>query len=96
MPPASVPRRTALKAAIFLTAVPLAACSGKVGPSSGAPGKPRRGGRITVAQPFEPTRGSNFLVSDDPSLMTLLSGTVYSKLVEVKAGGTTGVEIART
>jgi peptide/nickel transport system substrate-binding protein len=71
-----------------------AGCSGGSGGSEGDPGKPQRGGSITVQLPFEPSAGLNFLESDDPSLMQVLSGTVYSKLVDLRAGdGVTGIEI---
>lgn len=91
MPKWSIPRLTALLCAAAL----LASCgSGDGGSGNADPGQPQRGGSITVQQPFEPSRGLNFLVSDDPSLMQLLSGTVYSKLVEVKVGeGVEGLEL---
>jgi peptide/nickel transport system substrate-binding protein len=76
-------RRTAILYAAALTA----GCASRGNNSGGAAaGPPRRGGSITVQQPFEPRSGLNFLVSDDPSLMLILSGTVYSKLIELRVG----------
>jgi peptide/nickel transport system substrate-binding protein len=73
--------------AILCAAVLVASCGSGAGDSrEGNPGPPRHGGKITVQQPFEPRSGLNFLVSDDPSLMQILSGTVYSKLVELRVG----------
>jgi peptide/nickel transport system substrate-binding protein len=82
-----------LPVAVLLLA--LVGCSGgSDGSEDGAAGKPQRGGSITVQLPFEPSSGLNFFVSDDPSLMQVLSGTVYSKLVDLRAGkGVTGIEI---
>ncbi|MEU6645563.1 ABC transporter substrate-binding protein [Saccharomonospora sp. NPDC046836] len=81
--------------ALLCVAVLVASCgSGGDDSPEGDPGQPRHGGSITVQQPFEPGRGLNFLVSDDPSLMQILSGTVYSKLVDLRTGeGVTKVEI---
>ncbi|MGY1748925.1 ABC transporter substrate-binding protein [Modestobacter sp. SYSU DS0511] len=44
---------------------------------------PRQGGTLTVQQPFEIATTANFFESIDPSLMQIMSGTVYSKLLEV-------------
>jgi peptide/nickel transport system substrate-binding protein len=52
--------------------------------SAGAAGcDPREGGTLTVQQPFELATTANFFESIDPSLMQIMSGTVYSKLLEV-------------
>ncbi|PXY22715.1 hypothetical protein BAY60_23170 [Prauserella muralis] len=92
-----MPRTKALSrvTALLCAGLLLASCGGGDADSGGgAPGQPRQGGSIIVQQPFEPSRGINFLVSDDPSLMQILSGTVYSKLVDLKVSeGVDGVEL---
>jgi peptide/nickel transport system substrate-binding protein len=82
----TLPRLTTLACAAVL----VAGCGSGSGGSgeggeaaAGATCDPREGGTLTVQQPFEPGRGLNFLVTDDPSLMQIMSGTVYEKLLEV-------------
>ncbi|MGP4020653.1 ABC transporter substrate-binding protein [Saccharopolyspora sp. 5N708] len=85
-------RRTLLVAAL---AAPfsLSACGGG-GRTSGPVGDPRPGGTLVMQCPGEITRGLNPLETSDPTAMGLISGTVYSKLVEFKTGpGTRGLEI---
>ncbi|NEK57677.1 ABC transporter substrate-binding protein [Geodermatophilus sabuli] len=81
----TLPRLTTLACAALL----VAGCgsgsdSGDDAAAAGGAGcEAQQGGTLTVQQPFEPGRGLNFLVTDDPSLMQIMSGTVYSKLLEV-------------
>ncbi len=77
-------------AATCAAALVLTGCGGGRGGSSSAGGTsagcdPREGGTLTVQQPFELATTANFFESIDPSLMQIMSGTVYSKLLEVDA-----------
>ncbi|GAA5068970.1 ABC-type transport system substrate-binding protein [Thermocatellispora tengchongensis] len=82
-------RRRTLLGAALAAALTLSACGSGGGGDDGkaAPaGRPQAGGTLVLQLPSEVTRGLNPLTSSDPTLMGLLSGTVYSKLVDVKTG----------
>ncbi|NEK57675.1 ABC transporter substrate-binding protein [Geodermatophilus sabuli] len=74
-------------AATCAAALVLSGCGGGGGDTAGsgtaAGCDPRQGGTLTVQQPFELATTANFFESIDPSLMQIMSGTVYSKLLEV-------------
>jgi peptide/nickel transport system substrate-binding protein len=79
-----VTRRTFL---VGSGALALAACGGGGGRSrSGPVGDPRPGGSLVLHLPAEITNGLNPLVSSDPTAMGIVSGTVYSKLLEFRTG----------
>ncbi|MEV5407870.1 ABC transporter substrate-binding protein [Thermopolyspora sp. NPDC052614] len=90
-------RRGTLLGAALVVALALAGCGGGDGGGAAkAPvGSPRSGGTLVIQSPSEITNGINPLETQDPTAFTMISGTVYSKLVDVKTGpGTaTGYEI---
>ena len=92
-------RRTLLGAALAVT-LALTGCSGggrdTGGGAAKAPvGSPRPGGTLVIQSPAEIVNGINPLETQDPTAMTMISGIVYSKLVDVKTGpdAKTGYEI---
>ncbi|MCI2415812.1 ABC transporter substrate-binding protein [Saccharopolyspora sp. K220] len=76
-------RRTLLVAALA-TPLSLSACGR--GRTAGPVGPPRPGGTLVLQSPGEITNGLNPLNTSDPTAMGLISGTVYSKLVDFKTG----------
>ena len=81
-------RRSSVSAGVVCAALLLAACGGGDdddggSASAGAGCDPQEGGTLTVQQPFEISTTANFFESDDPSLMQIMSGTVYEKLLAV-------------
>ncbi|GAA0899154.1 ABC transporter substrate-binding protein [Pseudonocardia zijingensis] len=82
-------RRTLLLASA--AAFGLTACGGGGRSSrSGPVGDPRPGGTLVVQQTSEVSRGLNPLTTSDPTTMGIISGTVYSKLVEFRTGPDVG------
>jgi peptide/nickel transport system substrate-binding protein len=86
-------RRRTLLAAALVAALAASGCGGGGGEGGGesrdgiAPvGDPQPGGTLVVQQNAEISTGLNPLTSNDPTLMGIVSGTVYSKLVEFATG----------
>ncbi len=86
-------KRRPLLAAALVTALTLTGCGGGGGTGgstdSGAAapvGAPKPGGTAVLQLPSEITNGLNPLISSDPTLNTLLSGSVYGKLIDIKVG----------
>ncbi|MCO1654526.1 ABC transporter substrate-binding protein [Pseudonocardia humida] len=83
-------KRRALLGAALAAVLALSACGGGGGGDRSAPaadaGPPRPGGTLVMQLPAEITNGLNPLVSSDPTAMTLISGSVYGKLVEFRTG----------
>ncbi|WP_199432645.1 ABC transporter substrate-binding protein [Qaidamihabitans albus] len=87
-------KRRALFAALTAAVVTMAGCSGEGGSSAGPGGEPVPGGTLVLQLPAEIKSGINPLESSDPTAMGIVSGTVYSKLVEFKTGpGVEGLEV---
>lgn len=79
-------RRTLLGAGLAAAVSPaLAACS-RGERSSESAGPPQPGGSFVVQLAAEVSNGLSPMVTNDPSAMGIVSGTVYSKLVEFATG----------
>lgn len=78
-------RRTLLGAALAVAVAP-AACSSGAGGSSRNAGPPRRGGTLVLQLPNEISSGINPYTTNDPSAMGVVSGAVYSKLIDFTTG----------
>jgi peptide/nickel transport system substrate-binding protein len=86
-----VTRRTFLAAG---AALGLTACGGGRRGASGPVGDPRPGGSLVGHLTAEVYRGVNPLTTSDPTTMGIISGTVYSKLVDFRTGaGVTALEV---
>ncbi len=80
----TLPRAAAVAAAAVLVVTGCGGGGDEGSAGAAGPGcDPRQGGTLTVQQPFELATTANFFESIDPSLMQIMSGTVYSKLLEV-------------
>jgi peptide/nickel transport system substrate-binding protein len=78
-----VTRRSFLGAA---AALGLTACGGGGRTRSGPVGEPRPGGSLVVQMPSEISTHIHPLLQTDPAAMGIISGTVYSKLLEFRTG----------
>lgn len=78
----------ALPALALVGALVLSACGGGgTGSAGGEPvGDPRPGGSLVMHLPSEVTTDIHPIVNADPSAYGVLSGTVYSKLVDYRTG----------
>lgn len=82
-----VDRRTFLLATLAASgAFGLSACGGGRGGRSGPVGDPRPGGSLVVQMTSEISTNIHPLLQTDPAAMGVISGTVYSKLLEFKTG----------
>jgi len=95
-------RRRILLGAALAVSLTLTACGGGggnggagTGEAKAPAGSPRPGGTLVLQSPSEIVNGINPLETIDPTASSMISGTVYSKLVDVKTGpdAKTGYEI---
>ena len=79
-------RRRALLGVALAAVLALSACGGGGGGSTEPVGDPRPGGSLVLHMPAEISTNIDPLQQTDPAAMGVVSGTVYSKLVDFRTG----------
>jgi len=82
----SMRRRTFLGGALAVAVAPAVVACGNGPKSAAQSGPPREGGSLVLQLPTEISTNINPLDTNDPSAMGVVSGTVYSKLIEFRTG----------